>query len=160
MPNPVDIAGHRFNRLTAKEAVYVGAERRWRCKCDCGGEAVVRAAALRNGNTGSCGCWKREVLPLATTKHGLTKHPLYSAWKGMRNRCNNPRHPRYKDYGGRGVRVCKRWDKFENFLADMGERPPRMTLDRKNNDGNYSKRNCRWATPKEQRKNSRPLKPF
>ena len=99
------------------------------------------------------------MLGESTTTHGLSKHPLYLTWKGMRNRCNNPRTPRYSDYGGRGIKVCKRWDKFENFLADMGEKPPGMSLDRKNNNGNYTPRNCRWATPAEQRKNSRPFKP-
>jgi hypothetical protein len=155
MPPSIDLTGIRFHRLVAVKAVVVAGVRRWVCKCDCGNESTVRTAALRNGNTGSCGCWKREVLPAATTKHGLSTHPLYATWKGMRNRCNNPRAPRYKDYGGRGIAVCKRWDKFQNFLADMGERPPGTTLDRKNNDRGYSKRNCRWATPAEQSSNKR-----
>ena len=73
----------------------------------------------------------------------------------MRKRCNNPRTPRYPDYGGRGIKVCKRWDKFDNFLADMGSRPPGMSLDRKNNNGNYTPRNCQWASSAEQSRNSR-----
>lgn len=76
----------------------------------------------------------------------------------MKQRCCNPRNKQFADYGGRGIRVCKRWDKFENFLADMGERPSSLSLDRKNNDGNYSKRNCRWATPTEQANNSRQVR--
>lgn len=94
-------------------------------------------------------------------KHGHSKRGAqtraYSIWKNMKTRCGNPRSKCWSVYGGRGIRVCKRWGRFENFLADMGEPPEGMTLDRKDNDGNYSKRNCRWATPREQSLNSRTI---
>lgn len=88
---------------------------------------------------------------------GYRQTPEFKAWDHMLQRCRNPRHPRYKDWGGRGITVCKRWEKFENFLADMGMRPSAQhSLDRRNNDRGYDKRNCRWATPAEQRANRRP----
>lgn len=84
------------------------------------------------------------------------KHkPTYQTWQDMKQRCLNPRCQNYANYGGRGIKICRRWMVFENFLTDMGERPVGLTLERKNNDGGYSKRNCRWATRAEQRRNQR-----
>jgi hypothetical protein len=82
------------------------------------------------------------------------KNRTYTAWQNMRKRCQ-PWHPRYERYGGRGITVCKRWEKYENFLADMGEAPPGLSLDRIHNDRGYSKRNCRWATAAVQQHNKR-----
>jgi hypothetical protein len=87
--------------------------------------------------------------------HGRTRDSMHRAWVNMRQRCLNPHDRRYKDYGGRGIKVCERWMKFENFVADMGERPAGLTLERKNNDGDYEPGNCCWATPKQQANNRR-----
>lgn len=90
------------------------------------------------------------------TTHGKSKTPEYHAWVNMKDRCLNPKHKQYKDYGGRGIQICERWLKLENFFKDMGERPSGLTLDRINNDGNYEPSNCKWATWKEQQNNRRP----
>ncbi len=98
-------------------------------------------------------------------KHGYSKrnkrHNLYYVWAGMKQRCINKNHPRYKDYGGRGINICKQWNEFENFLKDMGESYKKgLTLDRINNNGDYCKSNCKWSTPLEQNNNSRKNKYF
>ena len=87
--------------------------------------------------------------------HGLTNHELYKIWEAMRSRCNNPKNPQYKNYGGRGITICKRWDNFALFLKDMGERPEGMSIDRINNNKGYSPKNCHWATSQQQRWNMR-----
>lgn len=118
-------------------------------QCNCGVIKQFRLNDLRNGHTKSCGCYKKEK----STKHGYHKTKTYCSWVCMLSRCNNSNYRRYKDYGGRGITVCKRWLKFENFLVDMSNRPEGKTLDRINNNGNYCKSNCRWATSKIQTRN-------
>lgn len=130
------------------------------CRCSCGAEKAVRIDHLRTGMVNSCGHISRDKarerigkVIAAATKHGLHKSPAYSTWHGMHQRCYNPNHKAYHRYGGRGIKVCRRWHKFENFYADMGEPPPRHELDRKNNDGPYSPKNCQWATRIQQQNN-------
>lgn len=91
-----------------------------------------------------------------TATHGMSYAPEYSVWVNMRQRCNNPNHPFYEDYGGRGIRVCEEWNKsFELFYRHMGPRPKGFTIERKNNNGNYERSNCCWATPTENNRNKR-----
>jgi hypothetical protein len=158
-----DLTGRVFTRLTVLErATSRNHSAYWRCKCECGNLYEAQGSQLRNERTKSCGCLKRERIVAQSTTHGHKTRegtsPTYNSWSNMMARCTRPTHPRYKDWGGRGITVCERWLVFENFLADMGEKPPGKTLDRKENSGNYEPGNCRWATPAEQAANTRNLK--
>lgn len=122
----------------------------WICECDCGNACKVSGFALRKGLIVSCGCYIREK----STRHGMHGTPTYGTWQAMMRRCHNPNAPTYKKYGLRGISVCSRWrESFGNFLADMGERPIGMTIDRINGAGNYEPGNCRWATCVQQSRN-------
>lgn len=124
---------------------------------DCGKEKVVSETNLRKGRGTSCQCAiSRARKGVANyQKHGLCDSPTYGSWSAMLSRCNNPNDTRFKDYGGRGIRVCDRWKDFRNFLADMGLRPDGKTLDREDVNGNYEPDNCRWADSFEQAANKR-----
>lgn len=120
------------------------------CRCDCGEKRIIPSKNLRKGTSKSCGCLRKEL----STKHGHARSKTYKIWVGLSNRCNNPNNTHFSRYGARGIKVCKRWNKFENFLLDMGERPAGYSIDRINNNKGYSKNNCRWATPTEQGRNT------
>ena len=147
-------AGDKYGKLTAVEFVHKGkyGNQYWMFRCDCGIKKVIIATRVKNGYSKTCGCSHGDN----SYKHGMTNTPTYISWQSMKNRCLNPNAPDHKHYGGRGIKVCKRWiNSFQNFYKDMGVRPKNRTLDRKENDGNYCKSNCRWATPKQQRHNRR-----
>jgi len=126
------------------------------CKCKCGKTKIIRSNNLNNGGKIGCGCLR--------IKHGHCKNngmsSVYGIWASMIQRCKNKNNNQYNYYGGRGIKVCQRWLKFENFLKDMGEKPKEKSLDRINNNGNYCKKNCRWATIEQQVSNKRNNKLF
>lgn len=107
---------------------------------------------LQTNHTKSCGCFKKKGSQYA---HGMCKTKVYAVWACMKHRCSNPNAQGYKNYGGRGIRVCDRWQKFENFIEDMGFPPEGCSIDRIDNNGNYEPSNCRWATQKQQSSNHR-----
>jgi hypothetical protein len=158
------LEGVPFGRLTA---ISVGqpsnqGKTRWVCRCSCGGSTLTTAYELISGHTRSCGCENVERATAwgrANRTHGHARHgnrsPEYLTWQAMHQRCYKPKTRSFEYYGGRGIAVCERWKSFENFLADMGERPADKTLDRIDSNSHYEPQNCRWATGSEQRLNQR-----
>jgi hypothetical protein len=161
-----DLSGQTFGRLYVSfpAGCDTHGDMRFYCICECGELRVVAGFNLRSGHTSSCGCLQRLLASKTHTKHGhcynATTSPTYTTWLCMIQRCTNPNQKFFRNYGGRGIKVCERWMTFENFLSDMGERPIGTTIDRENNDLGYFKENCRWATRKEQQNNLRVHSPL
>lgn len=152
----LDLIGRKFGRLSVLNRDFNENHRvRYVCQCDCGEVFSAFQANLLSGNTTSCGC--------ARVKHGMSGTKVYSVWRQMRQRCENPNDAAYQNYGGRGIKVDDRWQSFDMFFDDMGSPPRGWTLDRVNNDGPYSKANCKWSSWNEQasnRRSNRVLKAF
>lgn len=157
----INLVDSRFGRLVVIKRVDNNKYGHlcWLCQCDCGQSSVIDGNSLKRGYTKSCGCIQKEKLINRSTKHGhrakTTTSRIYAIWQAMIQRCTNPNTPSYKNYGSRGIEICKRWMEFENFLEDMGEPPSGLQLDRIDNDGDYCKSNCRWATSKQNSRNKR-----
>jgi hypothetical protein len=160
-----DLTGRSFGRLTAQWPAGIDRNRNahWLCLCTCGNLRTINGHSLRLGLTRSCGCLQVENGSHSAGGNAIHGHARraqvsreYQSWLHMTQRCANPKRKDWKRYGGRGITVCERWMRFENFLADVGSRPPGMSLDRfPDNNGNYEPGNVRWATPKQQAGNRR-----
>lgn len=157
----LNLTGERFGRwLVIGFARHTGKHGYWTCRCDCGTVRAVARQSLNGGHSQSCGCLQRERTAAANLVHGHARGRRitseYLTWCAMKNRCFNPNVAGYRDYGERGITVCPSWrDSFERFIADMGPRPRGLSLERKDNDGSYSKENCIWATRSAQMNNKR-----
>lgn len=162
-----DLSGKTFGRLRVESvAGKTGSNNTiWRCVCQCGKVRNVIGSCLTSGHTASCGCISTDrirEIGYQQRRHGYSRpngshSPTYTSWEAMRSRCSDPAAIGYRNYGGRGITVCDKWNRsFDAFLADMGERPSRQTtLDRIDVNGNYEPGNCRWASKSQQCRNTR-----
>jgi len=152
LPKYERLIGLKFGRLTVLEYLGINSDNNatWRCKCDCGNEIVAITGKLKGGYIKSCGCLTKEI----NTTHGMVGSRPYNIWRGMKTRCNNPNSIRFDNYGGRGIKYDPRWEEFSNFWNDMKDAySDGLSLERIDNNANYSKENCNWVTVKEQNMN-------
>lgn len=170
MSRRIDLAGKRFSAWEVIEFRGANALKQpiWFCRCDCGTEREVVGQTLRNGTSVSCGCVKGQAIAVARTRHGRSRvkatgqkeDRTYGTWQAMHNRCRGGTESGRKYYVRYGITVCERWGSFENFLADMGEAPTGLSIDRyPDENGHYEPGNCRWATPRQQIENRRAYVP-
>lgn len=168
----IDISNNRYGKLVAIErSTNISGKTAWKCVCDCGNITYVSTSNLTCNRIRSCGCLKLEKLLERSTTHNQRHTYLYEVWKGIRQRCKNPKHPSYHNYGGRGIKVCDEWDKsFQAFYdwsytngystENQKNEKLKLTIDRIDNNGNYEPCNCRWVDRKVQASNTRLAKLF
>lgn len=156
MPRQIDRRGNKYGLwVVLKFKRRERAKNYWLCQCACGVKKVVCFNSLVEGKSKSCGCAKGAFITQANNRHGFSNARVYRIWQGMWQRCTNRKAPGWENYGGRGISVCRRWQSFENFLADMGLPSVSSTIERRDNERGYTPKNCIWIPRGQQNWNKR-----